>query len=145
MLSMDASLAAMHREAQQRRARRLVDDIDDLRSVQNATKRNLTQREIAELLETSQPKVHRLLKAIERKGGDLKKGPEEIALRAFAYDTDRSILVKELSELQYTFGEAAPYPHEGRTSGSWDQLLNALAKDLITKDEFEQIRAFVGR
>lgn len=145
MIVMDNDLRAMHKEALQRQARQRVDLIDELRAANNAAKRNLPQRDIADLLATSQPKVHRLLKAIERRGGEVIVDPEEIILRAFAYDTSRQKLVEDLKAFPYTFGEEAPFPHEGRLPGTWDQVVVAVAQELLTVEEFDEVRAAVGR
>lgn len=145
MLVMDSNLQALHHQALQRQARKLVDDLDELRAAQNAASRGLSQREIAGLLETSQAKVHRLLKAFERRGGNLEAGPEEIALRAFAYDTSRPALIRTLKAFPYTEGQDAPYPHEGRIPGTWDQVVTSFAKGLLSSEEFEEITRAVGR
>ncbi|WP_035770232.1 hypothetical protein [Arthrobacter castelli] len=145
MITMDHELGTIHRGALQRQARQRVDRIDDLRAAKNASDRGLNQRDIAELLATSQAKVHRMLKTIERRSGNLEQDPEELILRVFAYDTDRRELVEILKAFPYTFGESAPYPHEGRTPGTWDQVVAAYAQDLLTKDEFNKVRAAIGR
>ncbi|GAP60672.1 hypothetical protein AHiyo1_42440 [Arthrobacter sp. Hiyo1] len=110
MITMDSSLEAIHKEALQRQARQKVDLIDELRAALNADRRGIPQRDIADLLATSQARVHRLLKAIERRGGTVNKDPEEIILRAFAYDTSRQRLMEELMSYTYTFGEQAHIP-----------------------------------
>ncbi|MFK4299525.1 hypothetical protein ABH924_004708 [Arthrobacter sp. GAS37] len=145
MITMDSSLAAMHHQALQRQARQRVDLLDELRAVQNVAKRNFNQRDIAEILVTSQAKVHRMLKAIERRNGNLDLDPEEIILRAFAYDTPREKLVADLKGVTYTFGEEARYPHEGRLPGTWDQVVTAVARGFLTETEFNEVRAAVGR
>ncbi len=145
MITMDSSLQAMHREALQRQARQRVDLLDELRAVRNAADRHLTQRDIADLLATSQAKVHRMLKAIERRNGDLALDPEEIILRAFAYDTPREKLLADLKVVGYTFGEEAPYPHDGRLPGTWDQVVAAFAQGLLDETEFSEVRAAIGR
>ncbi|WP_144661402.1 hypothetical protein [Paenarthrobacter nicotinovorans] len=146
MIVMDNDLAALHRGALQRQARQRVDLLDELRAVHNASSRGMNQREIAEVLVTSQAKVHRMLKAIERRPDVLSAGaPEEIILRAFAYDTPRLELLERLKSLSYTDGEDAPYPHEGRIPGTWDQVVGAFAQDLLTEREFNEVRAAVGR
>ena len=145
MITMDSSLEALHRQALQRQARQRVDLLDELRAVQNAANRNFTQREIADILATSQAKVYRMLKAIERRNGDLELDPEEVILRAFAYDTPRKKLVADLKSFSYTFGEEAPYPHEGRLPGTWDQVVAGLAQNLLNDAEFDEVRAAIGR
>ncbi|UXM92249.1 hypothetical protein [Paenarthrobacter sp. JL.01a] len=146
MIVMDSGLAALHRGALQRQARQRVDLLDELRAVHNASSRGMNQREIADVLVTSQAKVHRMLKAIERRPEVLSGGaPEEIILRAFAYDTPRPELLERLKSMSYTDGEDAPYPHEGRIPGTWDQVVGAFAQDLLTEREFNEVRAAVGR
>lgn len=145
MIAMSNDLQAIHREALQRRARQRVDQIDELRAVKNAADRHMPQREIADLLLTSQAKVNRLLKALERRGDILVQDPEEIILRAFAYDTSREKLIETLAAFPYTFGEDAPYPHDGRIPGTWDQVVAAYAQGLLENDEFDTVRASVGR
>jgi len=145
MITMDSSLEALHRQALQRQARQRVDLLDELRAVQNAANRDFTQREIADILATSQAKVYRMLKAIERRNGDLALDPEEVILRAFAYDTPRKKLVADLKSLSYTFGEEAPYPHEGRLPGTWDQVVAGFAQGLLDEAEFNEVSAAIGR
>jgi hypothetical protein len=122
-----------------------VDLLDELRAVQNASRRGLTQRETADILATSQTKVYRLLKAIERRETDLAPDPEEIILRAFAYDMPRQELIADLKAFRYTFGQDAPYPHEGRLPGTWDQVVTALAQGFLDEAEFNEVRAAIGR
>ncbi|MDJ0358580.1 hypothetical protein [Paenarthrobacter sp. PH39-S1] len=145
MITMDNDLSAMHRQALQRQARARVDLLDELRAVQNASRRGLTQRETADILATSQAKVNRMLKAIERRNADLAPDPEEMILRAFAYNTPRQKLIAELKAFPYTFGQDAPYPHEGRLPGTWDRVVTALAQGLIDESEFNEVRSAIGR
>nr|WP_239536561.1 helix-turn-helix domain-containing protein [Arthrobacter roseus] len=70
-------------QSESQRYRQRVDRLDELRAAKNAADRNLTQREIAELLATSQTQVHRMLQALERRGGTVEQDPEEIILRVF--------------------------------------------------------------
>lgn len=142
---MDGNLKAIHREALQRQARQRIDRIDELRAAKDASARNLTQREIAELLVTNQAKVHRLLKALERLQDDLPVEPEEMILRAFVYETDRSELTSTLKSFIFTFGEDAPYPHEGHLPGTWDQVVAAFAEGLLSKEEFDDVRGAIDR
>lgn len=145
MITMDGNLQAMHREALQRQARQRLDILDDMRAAARVQVRGFNQRDIADVLATNQPKIHRLLKAIERRNGNLDQDPEEIILRAFVYDTSRDELVQTLKRFPYTFGEDAPYPHEGRIPGTWDQVMAAVLQDLLSDDEFAAVRAAVGR
>ncbi len=145
MITADSSLDSIRKEALQRQARQRVDVLDEMRAVKNAVDRGLSQRPIADLLMTSQARVSRLLKAIERRGGDLGQEPEEIILRATAYDTDRKQLVHALQVFPYTFGEDAPYLHEGRIPGTWDQVVACRAQKMLSVEEFDQVRRAIGR
>lgn len=145
MITMDPEFETIHHGALQRQARQRVDRVDDLRAAKNAADRELSQRDIADLLLTSQAKVHRMLKTIERRGGNLEPEPEEIILRAFAYGTNRGQLLETLKSFTYTFGQSAPYPHEGRLPGTWDQVVAAYTQELLTGEEFDEVRAAVGR
>lgn len=142
---MDTKLQELQHHAMQRQARQRLDLLADMRAVKEARDSVLPQREIAEVLVTSQSKVHRLLKAIERRGDNLDPDPAELILRAFANDDTRGELLEQLKTYPYDYGEDAPYPHEGRLPGTWDQVVVAYAQKLISKDEFDEVRAAVGR
>lgn len=145
MFTMNRDLATLHHRALQRQARVRVDQLDELRAVKNAADRGLAQRDIAELLATSQAKVHRLLKAVERRCADLRQDPQELSLRAFAYDTSRNDLVEALKAFPHTFGEDARAPHEGRLGGTWDQVVAAHAQGMLDSGEFDDVRAAISR
>jgi hypothetical protein len=69
--------------------------------------------------------------------------PREIILRANRDGTDRTELVRRLSEFSYSFTEYAPYPFEGSRPGTWNQVLAALANGLLSQDEYDQIESVV--
>lgn len=145
MITMDHDLQFIHHGALQRQVRQRVDWLDELRTAKNAADRILTQREIAGLLATSQAKAHRLLKAIERRRGNLIQDAEEIMLRALPYDTSREKLVEKLKAFPYTFGEEGPFPHDGRLPGTWDQVIAAYAQGMLNEEELDEARVAVGR
>ncbi|MHA7295187.1 hypothetical protein [Arthrobacter sp. HLT1-21] len=87
---MNAELRSLHRGALQRRARQRIDLFDEMRAVKIPKGHGLVQREIADLLVISQDKVHRLLKAVERRGDDLTPDPAELILQVFVYDSPRA-------------------------------------------------------
>ncbi|MBP2216040.1 hypothetical protein [Arthrobacter sp. CAN_C5] len=142
---MNAELRSLHRGALQRRARQRVDLFDDMRAVKIARGHGLAQREIADLLVTSQDIVHRLLKAVERRGGDLTPDPAELIMRAFAYDSPRGALLNQLKAYPYDFGKNAPSPYEGRLPGTWDQIVVAFAQEMLSREEFDELKNAVGR
>ncbi|WP_022869698.1 hypothetical protein [Yaniella halotolerans] len=144
MSTLSPEMQELQHEALQRQARQRLDEVADMRAAVRAKCRGLSQRAVAEVLVTSQARVHRLLKAAERRKDVNERLPEELILEAFVYDTSRPALVAELKRYPYTFGEDAPYPHEGRTSGTWDQVVSAFMQDLLTEEEFSEVRGAIG-
>lgn len=142
---MDSQLAAIHHHALQRAARRRIDVIDDMRAAKQAEDRDLTQREIAEILVTSQAKVNRMLKAAARRPRIMDQDPEEMILRAFAYDASRHELIEKLKQYPYTGGQAGPGQEDGYIQGTWDQVVVAYAQGLLSDAEFDEVRTAVGR
>lgn len=145
MSTLSPDMQQLHHEALQRRARQRLDDIEDMRAVLQAKASGKTQREIAEVVVTSQPRVHRLLRAAEHREDINEKLPEEIILEAFVHETARDELLDTLKSFPYTFATDAPYPHEGRIPGTWDQVVSAYIQDLLTKDEFDEVSKAIGR
>ena len=71
--------------------------------------------------------------------------PEELILEAFVEETPRSELLAQLKEFPYTFATEAPYPHEGRTPGTWDQVVAAYVQELLSEDEFVKVSEAIER
>ncbi|WP_167102916.1 hypothetical protein [Mycobacterium sp. DL592] len=101
----------------------------------------MSQREIAEVLCTTQPRVGRLLRGASALGDS--PGPEEIILRATVDRTPRAKLLKQLRGLDYTFTQAAPYPHEGSIPGTWTQVSTAHQLGLLSDEEYESVSSAV--
>jgi predicted XRE-type DNA-binding protein len=117
---------------------RLIGEMRDANQLKQAGK---TQREIADILHTTQPRVHRMLRGV-RALSDAET-PEEIILRATVDDTPRDVLVKQLSTFDYTFTKFAPYPHEGSVPGTWTQVGAAHLLGLLSDEEYESVSAAV--
>ncbi|MDN6679747.1 MAG: hypothetical protein L0L17_08660 [Yaniella sp.] len=145
MSTRSPEMQELQHEALQRQSHKRLDEVADMRAAVRAKSRGLSQRDIAEVLVPSQARVHRLLRAADRRIDVGERLPEELILEAFVNDIPRSALVAELKRYSYTFGENAPYPHEGRISGTWDQVVSAFMQDLLTEDEFSEIREAIGR
>lgn len=92
-----------------------------------------------DILQTTQPRVHRMLKAMEDRDPE-SESPEEIILRAVAEGTPRHELVRRLAQFHYTFRQRAPEPFEGAVTGSWDEVRHAFVTGLLTEREFERVR-----
>jgi hypothetical protein len=131
-------VTAIEKSASLRRARERLDRIEEMRDAQKLERAGKTQRDIADLLHTTQPRVHRMLKAME--GRDDDATPEEIILRAAVDGSDRNALIKRLAEIRYTFRQHAPEPFEGAVGGSWDDVKHAFMTGLLSQGEYERVR-----
>jgi transcriptional regulator with XRE-family HTH domain len=100
-----------------------------------------TQREIADILGTTQPRVGRLLRGARALG--VTPTPEELILRATVEHTPREELVEKLRALDYTSTEFAPYPHEGSVPGTWTQVSAAHLLGLLSDEEYENVSSAV--
>lgn len=133
-------VTAIEKAATRRRAVERLARIEEMRDAKRLADAGKAQREIADLLHTTQPRVHRMLRAMEGRESDAVT-PEEIILRATVGDVPRADLVKRLAAFRYTFRQHAPAPFEGAVSGSWDDVKHAFVNGLLTEGEFEHVRA----
>lgn len=138
---MATSMQQIAHLAQIRRARERLDQIGEMRAADELYKLGKSQREIADLLITTQPRVDRLLRGAHALGDA--PTPEERILRATVEDSPRDLLVRELRAYDYTFTEYAPSPHEGSVPGSWSQVSMAHRLRLLSDEEYENVRAAV--
>jgi hypothetical protein len=80
-----------------------------------------------------------MLRSPQVLGGDVALSPEEVILRAFVDGTPREQLIDRLAAFPYTFGEYAPYPHEGKFPGTWDQVQQACVAGFLTMEEYLRV------
>lgn len=128
-------------EAKVRRAQGRLLRIEDMKAAAALSDAGMPQRQIATALATTQPRIHRMLKAVE--GRSRIAWPEEIILRAAVSRSSRAKLIDALSQLEYTFREHAPEPFEGAVHGTWDEVAAAYVNGLLSKKEYECVRAAV--
>lgn len=128
-------------KAQIRQVRERLDAIEEMRDACRLQQAGKSQREIAEILRTTQPRAGRLLRGARALGEA--ETPEEVILRATLDGTPRDVLVKQLSAMRYTFTEFAPAPHEGSVPGAWAQVGAAHLLGLLSDEEYESVRAAV--
>lgn len=121
-----------------RRAQERLLLIGEMRDAQRLKQSGKSQREIAVILQTTQPRVGRLLRGAQALGDHLT--PEEFILRATVDGTSRSRLVKKLCAFEYTFTGSA---RNGATPGTWDQVSEAHRLGLLDGDEYRTIRSAV--
>jgi hypothetical protein len=91
----------------------------------------------------SEPRVGRIERAIELLGDPFEETAEELIMRAFLVAGDRDELVEQLCARNYTASEYAPYPAEGKRSGTWEQVRHAYMSGFIYEDEFNRVKSAV--
>ncbi|WP_163700956.1 helix-turn-helix domain-containing protein [Mycolicibacterium sarraceniae] len=101
----------------------------------------MTQREIADVLRTTQPRVGRLLRGASALGDA--PTPEEVILLATVREIPRDRLLRQLCGLDYTFTQFAPYPHERSVPGTWTQVSTAHQLGLLSDEEYESVSSAV--
>lgn len=138
---MTITVEEIGRRALIRQVRERLDLLDEMRDAARLSMAGKSQREIAEILRTTQPRVGRILRGARVLGEA--DTPEEMILRATVNATPRDVLIKELSAYRYTFTEFAPTPHEGSVPGSWTQVGAAHLLGLLSDDEYESVCAAV--
>lgn len=140
-VEVEQTVEAIAHEAQVRRALERLLRIDDMRAASQLKRSGMNQREIADVLSTTQPRVGRLLRGASALGDA--PSPEEIILRATVDGAPRGKLVKQLRGLDYTFTQFAPYPHEGSVPGTWTQVSTAHQLGLLSDEEYESVSSAV--
>ena len=140
-VEVEQTVEAVAHEAQVRRALERLLRIDDMRAASQLKRSGMNQREIADVLSTTQPRVGRLLRGASVLGDA--PSPEEVILRAAVDGTPRGKLVKQLRGLDYTFTQFAPYPHEGSVPGTWTQVSTAHQLGLLGDEEYESVSSAV--
>jgi transcriptional regulator with XRE-family HTH domain len=128
-------------EAQVRRAQERLLRIEDMRAARQLKQSGMTQREIADVLRTTQPRVGRLLRGASALGDT--PSPEEVILLATVRGIPRDKLLRQLRGLDYTFTQFAPYPHEGSVPGTWTQVSTAHQLGLLSDEEYESVSSAV--
>lgn len=138
---MSTAVEEIAHKAQVRHLRDRLSAIDEMRDALQLEREGKTQREIADILKTTQPRVHRLLRGARAFGDGVI--PEELILRAAVNGESREALVDTLSSLTYTFTTHAPSPHEGSIPGTWTQVGAAHVLGLLSDKEYESVCAAV--
>lgn len=122
-------------------ANRELNRIDQLRACHEAHEQGLSQAEIARRLAISQPEVSRILKKIKTFPDLMDRTPREVILDFHAERISHEQMMRELTGWHYTFSEdAEPGNPEGAlTSGDWDQVVDAVHRDLIDMADYETL------
>jgi hypothetical protein len=122
-------------------ANRELNRIDLLRACARAESQGLSQMVIARRLAISQPEVSRILRKIKNFPELLKRTPREVILDFHAERISHDEMMNELMNWDYSFSEdAEPGNPEGAlTSGDWDQVVDAVHRDLIDMADYEAL------
>ncbi|MCO4263757.1 hypothetical protein NG697_12630 [Pseudarthrobacter sp. MDT3-26] len=122
-------------------ANRELNRIDRLRDCAEANKKGVSQAEIARLLAISQPEVSRILKKLKNFPELLDRTPREVILDFHGERISHDQMMHELMDWPYSFAEdAEPGNPEGAlTSGDWDQIVDAVHRDLIDMADYETL------
>ena len=126
---MSRTIEDIAHEAVVRRAQERLLLLGEMRDADRLRRSGRSQREIAAILRTTQPRVGRLLRgasALEKE-----PTPEEVILRATVDKTARGALVRQLCALSYTAAEM------------WKQVEEAHSDGLLRDGEYEKVRARV--
>lgn len=120
--------------------------IDLLRTVAQARDEHLTQTQIANRLSISQPEVHRILRKVHNFPGLCALNPREIILRFHAGSITHDEMMNQLIDWPYTFARAAEpaNPQSVMVEGTWDQLSDAVYRDLLSAEDYDHLVAVSG-
>ncbi len=137
------SETAVEREALDRIARANVDRFAEIRTAAHLAAAGYSQRNIARIMHTTQPRVHRMLAAADTNTLDFDL--DEIIYRAHLDRTDRSDLIETLKNYPYTFGwRTTDTPLPEYVCGTWDQIPTMYDLGFLTLDEFTAIADHVA-
>lgn len=123
------------------RARRELDEIEEMRFVKEAVVTSgLSQEVVAEAMGVSQPTIHRIVKKISDNPKVLKPSVEEIINRATVKEISRPEMLQALRGLKIGYTK-----WEKRPDSDWARLRNALHHGLVTETEAHTIAEETAR
>jgi len=123
------------------RSQRELADVRLLRVLYRLADERVSQRDIARLVDVSQPEVSRRLKRRELRPVD--RGPREVILERAAGELTERQMLAELGDFALTHtrpGMDAALDGAATSGGSAKEVALAYRQGLLTEDEYEQIR-----
>jgi hypothetical protein len=138
-----ASREALADDLKRRRAVQELEKTRLLRSVVNASRGGLSQREIADKLGVTQPVVQRMLVKAKHAPHSVDPSPREVILECAAGERTHADMMRELIGWKYTYGDfpgdqgAAP---DYFVPGTWNQVEAATTDDLLSLDDYAIVR-----
>lgn len=115
-------------------------EIERIRAVAAASQSGMSQREIADLLDTSQPDIHRVLRRVNSGSGIPEVSPNEVVMRATVGEISRKAMLDALRNMDYSIGQSDPTGGDGYLAGTWDQVKRLVGKHFVTESEYERLR-----
>ncbi|MGG7507457.1 hypothetical protein [Plantibacter sp. YIM 135249] len=120
---------------------RQLADLDVRRSIFALADRGMSQREIAKLVELSQPEVHRRLK--RRELTEAEPSPREIILRRATGILSTEAMMEALTHMALTSQPPKPearFDGSATSTGTAKELASSFQEGLLSKDEYEALR-----
>lgn len=113
--------------------------IEKLRQIDQAHKQGAKQGAIAQAVNLSQAEVSRILKRISVAPRMLDRSPREVILEWAAGELPHQAMLRELQSWHFSFARAAEpdNPLSVQTSGSWDQVTDAMRRGLIDYEDYD--------
>lgn len=140
-----ASAAEPRRAANQLQvayAREELARLNKLRAIYSANvKHGQSQTSIAKYAGLSQAEVSRIVKRVSIAPEMLNYSPREVILQFVAGEKEHQDMLEELARWTYSFAQDAEPENTltVRTSGSWEQVTDALHRNLIDYDDYDYL------
>ena len=123
-------------------AREELARLNKLRAIYSANvKHGRSQTAIAKDAGLSQAEVSRIVKRVSIAPEMLYHSPREVILQFVAGDIEHRAMLEELAHWPYSFAQDAESenPLTVRTSGSWEQVTDAMHRNLIDYDDYDYL------
>lgn len=119
------------------RARRELDEVEEMRFVMEAVAQGLSQDDIAEAIGASQATISRIVKRVAHDPRVTRPSVKEIVNRATVKEITRSKMVQELRTLKISYVK--------KPDSEWMNLRGALHRGLLSKAEVEVVAEDAAR
>ncbi len=119
--------------------------IDALRAAAAAVAAGRSAEEFARVECISVREASRLFSAVHQGEGIGDVRPLEIILRAWVEGSARGQLLEHLAAYPFSFGVSAPYPHDGYSPGTWDEVRLAATMGYLAEEELKYLAENLDR
>src|SRR5690606_20311081 len=104
--------------------------------VANALDAGNSQEAVARACQVSQPTVSRTARQILAGAAVDAVTPTEVILRHVAGETEAAEMLDELLGFEFTAGAFDPTQGDGYIAGSWDEVVSAKTRGLLTDEQY---------